>query len=209
MLKGISNIDKSSGAETSGKNLYRRYISIDNIRQNDAHDSLNISKGYRILRDYDIDLKRFRKNDHGLIEVKFELMKIEFGTQLNIENLTNLLKLEYEVNKAGISTSVLTRTLLNEHLEELLKLNNIEFILERINALRIDSEINMVNTKALSNLLDGAYNGVLNEFKQINSILTTAAKNIFNFSIKKLPPNDLENEFVIIDKITPINEQNK
>lgn len=206
MLKGISNIDKSSGAEVSGKKLYRKYISIKNIRQNDAHDSLNISKGYRILRDYDIDLKRFRKNDHGLIEVKFELMKIEFGTQMSIENLTNLLKLDFEVNKSGFSTSVLTRTLLDEHIEEFLKINNIEFLLERINALRIDSEINMANTRALSNLLDGAYHGVLNEFKQINSILTTAAKNIFNFSIKKMPPDDLENEFVIIDKISPINE---
>lgn len=206
MLKGISNIDKSSSTENSGKNLYRKYISVDNIRQNDAHDSLNISKGYRILRDYDIDLKRFRKNDHGLIEVKFELMKIEFGTQMNTENLTNLIKLNYEVNKSGSSTSVLTRTLLNEQIEELLKISNIEFLLERINALRIESEINIANTRALSNLLDGAYHGVLNEFKQINSILTTAAKNIFNFSIKKLSPNDIENEFVIIDKISPINE---
>jgi hypothetical protein len=80
------------------------------------------------------------------------------------------------------------------------------FLLDRISSLKIDNEINIANTRALSNLLDGAYHGVLNEFKQINSILTTAAKNIFNFSIKKLPESELENEFIIIDKISPLNE---
>lgn len=206
MLKGISNIDKSTSAENSGRNLYRRNITIDNIRQTDAHDSLNISKGYRILRDYDIDLKRFKKNESGLIEIKFELLKIEFCTFLSPENLTNLLKFNYEVQNRNFSTSVLTRTLLNEHYEELLKINNILFLLDRINSLKIDHEINLANTRALSNLLDGAYHGVLNEFKQINSVLTTAAKNIFNFSIKKLPSSELDNEFIIIDKISPLNE---
>ena len=78
--------------------------------------------------------------------------------------------------------------------------------MSRIKSLNVGSEINLSNTRALSNLLDGVYNAVLSEFNIINSILVKATKNIFNISIKILPLSELENELLLIEKIIPSNE---
>ncbi|MCZ7603240.1 MAG: hypothetical protein QY331_02545 [Melioribacteraceae bacterium] len=209
MLKSIANIKSSSGAENSGKNIYRKFMSSTILKHEDVHDSLNISQGYRIFRDYNFDLKRFRKNNTGLLEIIFDYSEIKFETLLNIENLTNFLRLDYELrfkeDNPQFAASVFTRTYYSEFIENQLRINNISFLMDRINTLGVGSEINISNTRALSNLLDGAYNGILNEFKTINSILITAAKNTFNLGIKHLPKNDAENELVLIQKITPLN----
>lgn len=209
MLKGITNINSSSGAENSGKNVYRKFLSQGILRHEDVHDSLDISKGYRIFKEYSFDLKKFKKNKHGLLEIIFDFSDINFETFLNTENLTNYLQLDYDIkfmkDNPQFSASVFTRTYYSEIIDKYLRINNISFLMERISTLGIGSEINISNTLALSNLLDGAYNGILNEFKMINSILITAAKNTFNFGIKHLSRSEMENELVLIQKISPYN----
>lgn len=210
MLKSIANINSNSGAENSGKNLYRKFFSSSIHRHEDVHDSLNISQGYRILKEFNLNLKKFRKNNRGLLEVQFDLSEVQFATLLDIENLTNLLKLDFDLKFAKtipkFTASIFTKTHYSNKIDSILKINNISFLLDRINSLDVNSEINMSNTRALSNLMDGAYNGILSEFNLINSILVTAAKNTFNFDIKHVPLNTIDNEIILIQKITPIEQ---
>lgn len=210
MLKGVANINSNSGAENSSKNIYRRILTSGIIRHEDVHDSLNISQGYRILKEYDLNLKKFRKNSKGLLEIQFDLSEIQFATLMDIENLTNFLKFDFDLkfikDSPKFSASLFTKTHYSDHIQNYLKINNITFLMERINSLDVSSEINISNTRALSNLMDGAYNGILSEFKLINSILVRAAKNTFNFDIKHDPLSDVDNELILIQKITPFNE---
>lgn len=210
MLKGIENIKSGSGAENSSKNIYRKFITNSSLRQLDSHDSLNISHGYKILKEYNIDLKRFKKNESGLLEIRFDVSAIEFKTMLNLENLTNYIKLDYRLNFASdpvlFYLSLSTRTYYADNFEGYLNINDIVYLMSRVKSLNVGSEINLSNTRALSNLLDGVYNAVLSEFILINSILVKAAKNIFNIGIKMLPLSELENELLLIEKIIPPNE---
>lgn len=210
MLKGIANINLNSGAENSSKNLYRKIFSSGVMHHEDIHDSLNISQGYRILKEYNLNLKKFRKNPQGLLEVKFNLSEIQFATLVDFENLTNFFKfnfnLQFATKTSNFSTSILTKTYYSKTIDDLLRINNITFLMDRINSLNVNSELSISNTRALSNLMDGAYNGILSEFKQINTILITAAKNTFNFDIKNHPLSDIDNELILIQSIIPINE---
>ncbi|HET53898.1 MAG TPA: hypothetical protein ENN33_01625 [Ignavibacteria bacterium] len=210
MLKGIENIKSGSGAENSSKNIYKKFLANSTLKQIDSHDSLNISKGYRILKEYNIDLKRFKKNEYGLLEIIFDLSAIEFSTLLNLDNLTNYIKLDYKLNLINepdsFVVSISTRTYYSENIDNYLKINDIVYLMSRIKSLNVGNEINLSNTRALSNLLDGVYNAVLSEFNMINSILVKASKNIFNISIKMLPLSELENELLLIEKIMPSNE---
>lgn len=208
MLKGVAHINLNSGHENSGKNVYRKFLKGANIKHEDIHDSINISQGYKILRDYNINLKKFRKNELGILEVKFTFDQIEFSTSLNIDSFTNFLKLNYDLiyiqEKPDFIVSVFTNSYFPEQLNNYLKINNIIYLMERIKSLGISSEINISNTYALSNLLDGIYRGTLEEFKHINSVLVSVVKNIFNLGIKFLPETTLENELLLIEKISPI-----
>lgn len=207
MLKGISNIKQNGNPESSSRNVYKKYSMGGLIKENNAHDSLSISKGYKILRDYSLQIKKFRKNSAGLLEIVFDYDKLHFETELNLENISNFYSLDYSLKYNSIKPlfeiSLLTRTFYCNIVESVLKVDDILFLMDRVNSLNVTSELNVSNTRALTNLLDNIYKGVLTEFKQINSVIASAALSIFNLTQKNSVDENENNELIILEKITP------
>lgn len=209
MLRAISNIKLKAGQEHTSNNGYKRMQMHNLIRENDVHDSLDISKGYRILKDYELQIRRFKKNQHGLLEIVFDFDIVEFNTKMNLDNLSTFLitdyLLKYCKTDPKFNLFLHTRTFIDEYVDSVMKIDDIKYLMDRINSLGVSSELNVSNTRALTNLLDGVYGGVMNEFRQINSILTSAVKNIFNLQLKNVSRDDKQNEIIIIEKIIPPN----
>lgn len=210
MLKGISNIKQNGNPDNSSKNIYKKYSIGNLIKDNNVHDSFSISKGYKILRDYSLQIKKFKKNQAGFLKIIFDYGGIHFETDLNLENINNYYSLDYSLRydlpQPNFEISLLTRTFYSGIVESILKVDNIRFLMDRVNSLNVTSELNVSNTRALTNLLDNIYKGVLVEFKQINSVLASAAINIFNLSQKNDISENENNELIILEKITPYNE---
>jgi len=207
MLKSISNIKQNINSETSQRNIYKKYSLGGLIKDTNAHDSLSISKGYKILRDYSLQIKRFKKNESGILEIAFDYDSLHFETELNLENVTNYYSLDYTLryNKPTslFEISLLTRTFYSQIVENVLKVDDTLFLMDRVNSLNVTSELNVANTRALTNLLDNIYQGVLTEFRQMNSVIASAAQSIFNVTQKNSVNEDDNNELIILEKIKP------
>lgn len=210
MLKGIVNIKLKPESENSRRNYHGKFPSKYSIKHVESHDSLDISKGYRILRDYGINLKRFKRNESGILEVAFEYSSIEFTTNIDVEKLSALLELDYELNyikpEPKFKVTLYSRTSYFDSFSNKLNIEGIQYFMSRVISLDVKGVLTLSNTRALSNILDGVYNKVLGEFGLINSILAAAAKNIFCINIKSLPQEDCENELIIIEKIMALDE---
>ncbi len=207
MLKAVSNIKLNSGTDNSSRNIYKKVSMNHLIRENDYHDSLDISRGYKILKEYGLQIRRFKKNETGHLEIVFDYDLIEFSTKMNLDDMSNYLSMDYLIHylkpQPEFEIGLHTRTFFSEYVNSVIKTNDINFLMDRVKSLRVESEMNVSNTRALTNLLDNIYNGVLAEFRQINSILTSAAKNIFNLAVIKSVSEDTHNEIVIVEKILP------
>ena len=211
MLKGIVHIDMNTNLSGSKKKKFNSSYLNNSIDTYKEQDSLMLSEGVKALNRYNLSIKKFKKKENGLLELSFSLSDIEFSTAINLEDLSNYINLRYDLQNTDpgskITSTLFTKTILEENPDTELSVSSIKYFLERVSSLDITSELNVTNTRALSNLLDNIYSKVLSEFKGLNSVLIFSISKIMNISISNHPVSELGNELILVEKIKPKNEK--
>ena len=207
MLERVTNINLNSNLKKSEGRFKKDSYLKSVIHNYQEHDALDFSKGLRELNNNNIKLNKFKKVENRII-ISFVYADIEFNTSISTESFSNYIQMSYELRASTqpmFSISISTKTILEESEGVTPSVKSIKFLLSRVGDLDIKSELNIMNTRALSNLFDNIYNSVLKEFRIINSILTRVVSDVMGMPILSYSEEELGNELILIDKIKPEN----
>ena len=210
MLHKISNIELSSDFNKSKKSTSKRRKSSGSLlHEVYVSDNLSISPAFRLLGKYNFVLQDY-KNEKEFYRVSFGYKEFSFVVEIHLISSNAYDDIIYTIVKEGKESKtlikIITKTELKKLNAEKPAIKNLEYLFKRIESLNIDSELNFHNTKALSNLLDGIYSEIMEEFRDINSIIISFLEKFIDKKITSIVNKEFENELIIIEKLQPIND---
>lgn len=216
MLDKIKNIESGSDYRGAGsqfllkKNPYQRHYS----RAAEVQDSVNISPALLFLNQINWKLKDFKHEANERMFIDFIVSNIEFQTNIEIVSLNSLHTLNYNIikeNKRQNNEKILAQLSVRldgvdyERNDLIVDFNTMHVFLERLFRLNIQTELNMGDSMALKNLLDGLMTGLKDELDHVNSLLFIFFDKLTGIKLKN--EDRLENmpEPVSIKRIKLIN----
>lgn len=216
MLDKIKNIESGSDYRGPGsqfllnKNPNQRHFS----RGTELHDSVNISPALLFLNQINWKLKDFKHEVNERMFIDFIVSNIEFQTNIEIVSLNSLHSLNYNIikeNKEERNQKILAQLSVRldridyERNDLIVDFNTMHVFLERLFKLNVKTELNMGDSVALKNLLDGLMTGIKDEFDHVNSLLFIFFDKLTGIKLKNEIQLESVPEPVSIKKIKLIN----
>lgn len=209
MLERVLNINFNADLNNSKRGYKKDSYLKSAVRTYQEHDALNLSNGLKVLNKYNFKLNKLKQLDSKTVDLSFVYGDIEFKTIVDVDNLSNFVQMKYDIrfdaNEPKFTLSLFTKTVFVDYTDLSSSVKSIKYLLERVDSLKVKSELNTINTRALTNLFDNIYNSVLSEFRFLNSVLTKVISDVMGISIHFNSENELGNELILIDKIKPEN----
>ncbi len=180
MLDKINKINSGSDfSKSTGPKVYRSGIHSKNKPEIDYHDSVDISPAFKYIINVNWRLKNFKYDKDEKLLIDFIVSGIEFQLSVDLMNYKNLSSFNYRLYKvvvkgtenykivADVNSKI--ESINYEHDSELLNFSALNIFFNRIFEQNIYVGLIKDDKYFFDDLLEGIFQGIKEEFKQLNN----------------------------------------